>query len=147
MIWEKKSSECSFSQSISAASWRFASIPARTSWRNYRDGGAREDPGRRHFHRRRLGQLLSLHVVRSRNIPPGNDFAREDKALDIVNINGMIVGGRVHAHIAFSDIAKSLGGHLEPGCVVLTFTALVIGVIDEDSVDLSRWDKYDVMNN
>ena len=96
-----------------------------------------------------VGSVKSYHyhVVRSRNLPPGNDFIKGDKGLDIVNINGLVMDGRVHAHITFTDTDKALGGHLEPGCVVLTFAGVVIGVLDDEGVDFSRWDKYDKMSN
>lgn len=85
------------------------------------------------------------HVVGTREIPPVNAFEKGEAAMDIVNINGMVLDGRVHAHITFADTAKALGGHMEPGCRVLTFAVVVIAVIE--GAELGRWDSFDIMGN
>ena len=78
------------------------------------------------------------HVVDGFDLPPPEAFARDDKPLDVVNVNGLIISGRVHAHITFADAKAALGGHMEEGCIVLTFA--VIAVCDLGEVDLSGWD-------
>ena len=87
-----------------------------------------------------VGSLTSyhFHVVASTNLPPGNDFARGVGPFDIVNINGAILGGRVHSHITLTDTEKTLGGHLEEGCNVLTFAIILIA--ETEGVDLAQWD-------
>ena len=70
------------------------------------------------------------HVVSTRTLPPENAFVKGTEALDIVNINGMVIDGRIHAHIIMSDTEKALGGHLELGCEVLTFAMVMIAVIN-----------------
>ena len=72
------------------------------------------------------------HVVASRNLPPGNEFTKDEKASDIVNINGLITDGRVHAHIIHSDINTAFGGHLESGVEVLTFAIITLAEVDYD---------------
>jgi len=72
------------------------------------------------------------HVVGTRVNPPRNDFIKAEKASDIVNINGFIVEGRVHAHIIHSGIEIAFGGHLEPGVEVLTFAILTLAEVDYD---------------
>lgn len=84
------------------------------------------------------------HVVSTRELPPENAFVKGDDALDIVNINGVILEGRVHAHITLSNTQHALGGHMEPGCRVLTFAVAVIGVASEP--DFTGWDSFDIMN-
>ena len=71
-----------------------------------------------------------FHVVASRENPPKEDFVKEEKASDIVNISGFIVEGRVHAHIIHSDKDIAFGGHLEPGVQVLTFSILTLAEVD-----------------
>jgi len=73
-----------------------------------------------------------FHVVGTRVNPPRNDFVKGEKASDIVNINGYIVDGRVHAHIVHSDTETAFGGHLEPGVEVLTFAILTLAEVDYD---------------
>ncbi len=79
-----------------------------------------------------------FHVVSSTDLPPENAFVKGDGAFDIVAITGAVLGGRVHAHITFTDDASTLGGHLEPGCEVLTFA--MVALAETPAEDLSAWD-------
>jgi predicted DNA-binding protein with PD1-like motif len=81
------------------------------------------------------------HVVASSVNPPKEDFTRGDKPADIVNINGFIINGRVHAHIIHSDKDIAYGGHLELGVKVLTFAILTLAEVDAD------FDKWDAIGN
>lgn len=83
------------------------------------------------------------HVVCNTSFPTKNIFVKNVSApADIVGMNGYIVGGRVHAHIAFSDESKAFGGHLEPGTSVFTFAIVTLGVLGDNS-DFSRVDDKD----
>src|SRR5664279_2147834 len=44
-----------------------------------------------------------FHVVDSAVNPPTERFPKSDSAADIVNINGIVIAGRVHAHITLTD--------------------------------------------
>ena len=79
-----------------------------------------------------------FHVVSSTDLPPDNAFVKGDGAFDIVAITGAVLGGRVHAHITFTDDTSTLGGHLEPGCEVLTFA--MVALAETPARDLSDWD-------
>lgn len=79
-----------------------------------------------------------FHVVDSGTNPPREAFPKGDQPCDIVNINGMVIAGRVHAHITLSDSKVAFGGHLEEGCKVLTFAVVTIAEIPES--DFTRWD-------
>lgn len=80
----------------------------------------------------------SYHVVSSSVNPPKNEFVKGERPADIVNINGFVIDGRVHAHIIFSDANVSFGGHLEPGVEVLTFAVITLAEVPE--ADFSSWD-------
>ncbi len=69
-----------------------------------------------------------IHVVKSCNLPPGNVYFKKDVPFDVVNMQGYIMDGEVHAHISFADAedGSQFGGHLEPGCKVLTFCIITI---------------------
>lgn len=82
-----------------------------------------------------------FHVVASAELPPAEAFPKGEKALDIVAMSGAVFKGRVHAHITFTDDQIALGGHLEPGCKVLTFAMIYLGILADDS-DLSAWDDF-----
>lgn len=79
-----------------------------------------------------------FHVVSSTDLPPENAFVRGSGAYDILTITGFVLGGRVHAHITFSDDKIAMGGHLEPGCEVLTFA--MVALAETPGQDLSAWD-------
>jgi predicted DNA-binding protein with PD1-like motif len=81
-----------------------------------------------------VGSVTShhFHVVASAVNPPEEDFSRGEKPADIVNIDGFVINGRVHAHIIFSDKDTAYGGHLEPGVRVLTFAVLSMAEVDLD---------------
>lgn len=86
-----------------------------------------------------VGSVIShhFHVVASTTNPPKEYFSKGDAAADIVNINGMVINGRVHAHITFSNEKVAYGGHLELGCEVLTFSVIVLVEMD---TDFDKWD-------
>ncbi len=88
-----------------------------------------------------VGSLTSyhVHVVSSTDLPPENAFVRGDGPFDILAITGHVLGGRVHAHLTFSDTERARGGHLEPGCRVLTFAIVTMAELLD--TDLAQWDR------
>ena len=89
------------------------------------------------------GSLTSyhVHVVSNTVFPPTNAFFKGAGPYDLLTTTGYIIDGRVHAHIAFSNTEKTLGGHLEPGTRVFTFAILTLGVLEEPA-SLERFDDY-----
>lgn len=81
-----------------------------------------------------------FHVVMSNALPPAESYPKSEQPLDIVVVGGMIIDGRVHAHIDFSDERNGFGGHLEEGCLALTFTVIALGELGD--VTLSSWDTF-----
>lgn len=79
-----------------------------------------------------------VHVVKTTNMPPGNIFFRGEGPFDILTVTGLIVDGKVHAHVAFANAEQAMGGHVEDGCRILTFAAVVL--TDASDVDLTGWD-------
>jgi predicted DNA-binding protein with PD1-like motif len=93
-----------------------------------------------------FGSAISTHyhVVANRTFPPSNYFLENEKdSVDIVNINGAVFNGRVHAHITFADNKKAFGGQLEPRTKVFTFTVITLGVLPAN-FDTSRYDDKDL---
>jgi predicted DNA-binding protein with PD1-like motif len=80
-----------------------------------------------------------FHVVKTTNMPPGNTFVQGDGPFDILTVTGLVVDGKVHAHITFSNTELAMGGHLEEGCRVLTFAVVVMA--EALDVNLTGWDK------
>ena len=81
-----------------------------------------------------------FHVVMSNDLPPAESYPKSTQPLDVVTVGGLIIDGRVHAHIDLSDERNGFGGHLEEGCLALTFT--VIALADLGEVKLSKWDTF-----
>ena len=79
-----------------------------------------------------------VHVVETTNMPPGNVFFRGEGPFDILSVTGLVVNGQVHAHISFSNSEQAMGGHLEEGCRILTFGAVVM--TDSPDTALTGWD-------
>lgn len=87
-----------------------------------------------------VGSLTSyhVHVVSSTDLPPENAFMKGEGPFDILAITGHVLGGRVHAHLTFSDTEKAMGGHLELGCSVLTFAVVTLAELLD--TDMAKWD-------
>jgi predicted DNA-binding protein with PD1-like motif len=87
-----------------------------------------------------IGSLSSyyFHVVKTTNDPPGNTFVRGEGPFDILAVTGMVLDGKVHAHITFSNAEIAMGGHLEEGCRVLTFAMIVLAETQDAS--FAGWD-------
>jgi predicted DNA-binding protein with PD1-like motif len=82
-----------------------------------------------------------VHVVSNTTFPPTNAFIKEEGAFDLLAVSGLVIDGRVHAHVTLAGKNKTTGGHLEPGTSVFTFAIITLNVI-ADSADLTRVDDY-----
>ncbi|MBD3306075.1 DUF296 domain-containing protein [candidate division KSB3 bacterium] len=78
------------------------------------------------------------HVVDSLELPPAEAFPQGEKPCDIVSMSGLIIDGRVHAHVTFCNKHHAFGGHLEEGCRVLTFTVIVLA--ETPDIRYTDWD-------
>jgi uncharacterized protein len=84
-------------------------------------------------------QSYHVHIVDTMSLPPHDVFLKGDGPFDILALNGLILDGRVHAHITFSDTQKAMGGHLEEGCRILSFSVAYLR--ETPDVDLTGWDR------
>ena len=82
-----------------------------------------------------------VHVVDNTTFPPKEAFPEAEGPQDLLNVNGYVMDGRVHAHITFSNQDKAMGGHLEPGTKVFTFAIITLGVLD-DKTSLAGFDGW-----
>ena len=73
-------------------------------------------------------------------LPPAESYPQSEQALDVCSFNGMVIDGRVHAHVTYSDERNAFGGHLEEGNIALTFVMITLGELADISVD--KWDSY-----
>jgi predicted DNA-binding protein with PD1-like motif len=79
-----------------------------------------------------------VHTVVTASFPPSDTFLQGEGPFDILSLTGLILDGRVHAHITFSDTEKAMGGHLEEGCRVLSFGVVLLA--ETSGIDLTGWD-------
>jgi len=77
------------------------------------------------------------HVVVTSDFPFKNVDIKKENPSDILNINGLVINGRVHAHITHSDKEIAYGGHLEEGVKVCSFLSITLAEVD---IDLEHWD-------
>lgn len=80
-----------------------------------------------------------VHAVATVSFPPRDAFLKGEGPFDILSLTGLIIDGRVHAHITFSNTDKAMGGHLEEGCRILTFGMVLLA--ETAGIDLTDWDR------
>ena len=88
-----------------------------------------------------VGSLTAgrFHVIASNNYPPGDTFIELEGPLEVAQIGGIIGGGQPHLHMTlFDKDQKGWGGHVEPGCTVLTMCEMSIQRLAE--VPMTRRD-------
>ena len=68
-----------------------------------------------------------LHWVMHNRIPTDNLFRKGEGGIEILAMNGLVVEGRPHIHIALADPEGGFGGHLEPGCIAYVVCEIYFG--------------------
>lgn len=69
---------------------------------------------------------LHYHRVPTSEIVPTDEYLTVEAPLEILSIDGWIMEGVIHSHIAVSDRERAFGGHLEKGTRVLYLCGLVL---------------------
>ena len=73
-----------------------------------------------------------LHWVAHNHIPVDNIFERGEGGIEILAMNGLVVEGEPHIHVALATQSGAFGGHLEEGCIAYVlceiFFARVAGI-------------------
>jgi len=78
-----------------------------------------------------LTAIGSLKQAKIRFANQNNSTILTDK-FEIIALNGTIASTGLHLHIAISDLqGKTIGGHLDDGCIIYTTAEIVIGVSEE----------------
>lgn len=77
-----------------------------------------------------------LHWVTHNRIPTENLFGRGEGGIEILAMNGLVVAGEPHIHVALSTPDGAFGGHLEPGCIAYVLCEVFFA--DVEGVHLSR---------
>lgn len=77
-----------------------------------------------------------LHWVVHNRIPTENLFRRGEGGVEILSMNGLVVDGEPHIHVALSTPDGAFGGHLEPGCIAYVLCEVFLAEVE--GVPLSR---------
>ncbi|MFB0536780.1 MAG: PPC domain-containing DNA-binding protein [Anaerolineae bacterium] len=77
-----------------------------------------------------------LHWVTHNRIPTENAFGRGEGGIEILSMNGLVVDGEPHIHVALSTPDGAFGGHLEPGCTA--YVLCEVFFTEVEGVTLSR---------
>ncbi len=77
-----------------------------------------------------------LHWVTHNRIPTENLFRRGEGGIEILAMNGLVVGGEPHIHVALSMPDGAFGGHLEPGCIAYVLCEVFFAEVE--GISLSR---------
>ena len=77
-----------------------------------------------------------LHWVAHNRLPPANHFEKGEGGIEILAMNGLVVEGEPHIHVALSTPAGAYGGHLEEGCITYVLCELFVGEVE--GVAMSR---------
>ena len=71
-----------------------------------------------------------LHWVAHNRIPTENLFRRGEGGFEILAMNGLVVEGEPHIHVALSSPDGAFGGHLEPGCVAYVLCEVFLAEVE-----------------
>ena len=77
-----------------------------------------------------------LHWVTHNRIPTDNTYGRGEGGIEILSMNGIVVDGEPHIHIALSTPEGAYGGHLEEGCIAYVLCEIFVAEIE--GVELTR---------
>jgi predicted DNA-binding protein with PD1-like motif len=77
-----------------------------------------------------------LHWVTHNRIPTDNTFGQGEGGIEILSMNGLVVEGEPHIHMALSTPDGAFGGHLEPGCTAYVLCEVFFAEVE--GVTLSR---------
>ncbi len=71
-----------------------------------------------------------LHWVTHNRIPTDNLFGRGEGGIEILAMNGLVVDGRPHIHVALATPEGAFGGHLEPGCIAYVVCEIAFAEVE-----------------
>jgi predicted DNA-binding protein with PD1-like motif len=78
------------------------------------------------------GTLVAYHIhwVTHDRIPTDNAFGRGQGGIEILSMNGLVVGGKPHIHMTLATQAGAFGGHLEPGCIAYVLCQVFLAEVE-----------------
>jgi len=71
-----------------------------------------------------------LHWVAHNRIPTENTFGRGAGGIEILSMNGLVVEGDPHIHVALATPEGAYGGHLEAGCIAYVLCEVFLAELE-----------------
>jgi predicted DNA-binding protein with PD1-like motif len=71
-----------------------------------------------------------LHWVAHNRLPVEEIYESGEGGIEILSMDGLIVQGKPHVHIALSTPKGAYGGHLEEGCLAYVVCEIVIAELE-----------------
>ncbi len=79
-----------------------------------------------------------LHWVMHNRIPTQNQFRKGEGGIELLSMNGLVVEGVPHIHIALSTPEGAFGGHLEPGCIAYVLCEVFLAEVEGAALHYAR---------
>ncbi len=79
-----------------------------------------------------------LHWVEHNRLPSENTFRKGEGGIEILAMNGLVVEGEPHIHVALSTQEGAFGGHLEPGCITYVLCEIMFAEIEGATLKRER---------
>ena len=79
-----------------------------------------------------------LHWVTHNRIPTENLFRRGEGGIEILAMNGLVVDGEPHIHVALSNKDGAFGGHLELGCIAYVLCEVFFAEVEGEHLSRER---------
>jgi predicted DNA-binding protein with PD1-like motif len=78
------------------------------------------------------GTLAEHHVhwVKNNRIPAEDIHGTGEGGIEILSMNGLVVDGDPHIHVALSTPAGAYGGHLEEGCIAYVLCEVFLAEVE-----------------
>lgn len=80
----------------------------------------------------------SLHWVAHNQIPPENLYRKGEGGFEILAMNGIVVDGKPHIHVALSMPDGGFGGHLEEGCIAYVLCEIFFAEVSGSQLNYQR---------
>jgi hypothetical protein len=80
----------------------------------------------------------SLHWVEHNHIPTNNLFRKGEGGIEILAMNGLVVDGKAHIHVALSNPQGGFGGHVEEGCIAYVLCEIFFAEVEGPNLAYQR---------
>ena len=79
-----------------------------------------------------------LHWVTHNRLPSETAFGRGYGGIEVLAMNGLVVDGQPHIHVALSTPDGAFGGHLEPGCIAYVLCEIFFAEVKGPALSRQR---------